>query len=67
MDAVFFVACLTAALNEFEIPELFDTGHVSQFTREKWLHGLLKMTSNSIWMVAAGHWSTLLLNGYDGV
>ena len=37
MDVGFCVDCLTAALNEYGIPEIFNTDQGSQFTSDKWI------------------------------
>jgi len=37
MDASFCVDCLTAALNEYGAPEIFNTDQGSQFTCEAWV------------------------------
>jgi putative transposase len=42
MDVGFCVACLTAALNEYGMPEIFNTDQGSQFTSDKWLQVLLE-------------------------
>jgi putative transposase len=42
MDVGFCVDCLTAALNEYGIPEIFNTDQGSQFTSDKWIQLLLE-------------------------
>ena len=42
MDVGFCVDCLTAALNEYGIPEIFNTDQGSQFTSNKWIQLLLE-------------------------
>lgn len=40
MDVGFCVDCLTAAINEYGAPEIFNTDQGSQFTSEKWIQVL---------------------------
>ena len=40
MDVGFCVDCLTAAINEYGTPEVFNTDQGSQFTSEKWIQVL---------------------------
>ena len=40
MDVGFCVDCLTAAINEYGVPEIFNTDQGSQFTSEKWIQVL---------------------------
>lgn len=75
MDVGFCGDCLTAALNEYGIPEIFNTDQGSQFTRDKWIQVLQE---NSIKISMDGRGRALdnipstgsgqvLLNGYGGV
>jgi len=40
MDVGFCVDCLTAAINKYGVPEIFNTDQGSQFTSEKWIQVL---------------------------
>ena len=40
MDVGFCVDCLTAVINEYGTPEIFNTDQGSQFTSDKWIQVL---------------------------
>ena len=63
MEAEFCVACLEEALQRYGAPEIFNTDKAASSPLRPLQACFRRMMYGSVWMAAAGPWTTYLWNG----